>query len=131
MTEHAKISWFELPKFAFRWSSKAGPLLVIQYRNQTVGAFLFCHRDRERCIRIFGYTSFLCARCTGLCIGVAAFCFVWLMGLAIPPLFGLWLVLPMMIDGFSQLLKLRESNNILRLATGLFFSVGFLSLVVK
>jgi uncharacterized membrane protein len=66
----------------------------------------------------------VCSRCLGIILGM-------LVGIAIAP-FGLlhvrWyalvLTIPLFIDGGTQQMGLRVSNNFLRLITGLFFGVG-------
>lgn len=113
------------------WDSRAGPIMVIGYGNTKLGLALICHRKPERCLTFFGHKSLLCSRCTGISIGF--FVFVGLMFLHTPiPMFaGIVLTLPMLADGFSQLLGIRQSNNALRLLTGFLFPIGFLSLLVK
>jgi uncharacterized membrane protein len=64
----------------------------------------------------------ICARCTaiyvGLIAGVAAFLIApWIHERLLRA--TMWLaLLPMAVDGFSQLLRFRESTNTLRIATG-------------
>ncbi len=47
-----------------------------------------------------------------------------LIGVSIPVLASLVLILPLIIDGLTQLFELRESNNIFRLLTGALFGIG-------
>jgi uncharacterized membrane protein len=58
---------------------------------------------------------------------------IWLtlLQIQIPPIAVLLMMLPMAIDGISQLVGLRESNNVLRFLTGFMFTFGFVSLLVK
>ena len=82
---------------------------------------LFCHQKPERTLWIMGYPMAFCARDTGLYGGL------WLGMLAFaawrrPRLsarMALLLVLPLALDGGSQLIGLRQSTNWLRLSTGL------------
>lgn len=79
----------------------------------------FCHQKPSRSLWIFGspmgvdsrsfalYTAFLV---TGLCLRS----FIRQVGWRI----GLLFVLPMLVDGFTQLFGLRESTNVLRVVTG-------------
>lgn len=88
-----------------------------------------CHQLRERSFIINGKQLPLCSRCLGVYGGLL---------LSIPialfyPLnfhVAILLMLFMIIDGETQFLGLRESNNYIRLFTGLFFSYGLVSIVV-
>jgi uncharacterized membrane protein len=76
-----------------------------------------CHQIPERSFYIAGHQLPVCARCTGIYLGA-------LVGSAVasgrsPPRWVLMAaVFPLVLDGGTQLF-FRESNNILRLATGL------------
>jgi uncharacterized membrane protein len=90
---------------------------------------LICHGIPHRCLFLFGTRMPICSRCVGIYIGLLA-------GIVT---FGLmpWMrerylrfgasaaALAMFIDGFTQLLRLRESTNTLRLATGFPFAFLF------
>jgi len=94
--------------------------------GKQVGLAFFCHRQEERCIKMFGYTSFLCARCTGLVVGAILSVLLLFAGIILPfAVMGL-LCLPLLVDGFSQLSGLRQSNNILRFFTGVPFAIGMM-----
>jgi uncharacterized membrane protein len=115
----------------FRWDNRMGPVLMLNYSNKTMCFALICHRKPERCFTIFGHESPLCSRCTGLGLGLFAFLVLSLFHFSIPSIFGLMLMMPLILDGFSQLMRLRQSNNPLRLITGILFSVGCLSFLVS
>lgn len=130
MTDSRRSS-FRQPFLEFKWDSRAGPIIVARFRNRRLCFPLICHRKPERCLTIFGRKSFLCSRCTGIVLGlIAALAFAPLR-ITMPSAMALTLILPMLIDGFSQFFGLRVSNNLLRLATGFLFPIGFLSLLVK
>lgn len=90
---------------------------------------LLCHGMPSRSLAMFGTTMPLCARCVGIYIGLMA-------GLAVYMLLP-WLderllrlflyaaAMPMALDGITQLLRLRESTNPLRLATGFIAAFAF------
>ena len=118
-----------LPRLKFEWDSRVGPLFVIRYKKKAIG-FAFCHRQKDRCLNVFGHTSFLCARCTGIVIGFILFVLVSCFNLSVPSIAAFGLMLPLIIDGISQLFNLRTSNNIIRLVTGILFTPGLLSLMV-
>jgi uncharacterized membrane protein len=79
--------------------------------------FWRCHCIPERSFSIEGRQFHVCSRCTGI---IAGLCFSWLLlpaqemavRLAVP------VVLALGVDGLSQLVGLRKSNNLLRFLTG-------------
>lgn len=88
-----------------------------------------CHQMPERSFFLGGYQLPVCARCTGILLGniFALFTF-WL----IP--FYWWyilLLLPMAIDGFTQLANWRTSNNLLRLFTGMLSGYSIILIVAN
>ncbi|MGB9953414.1 DUF2085 domain-containing protein [Haloarcula marismortui] len=94
--------------------------------------FLFCHGRSERCFCYRGYQFPLCARCSGIYIGFVLV-LVTELYLGLPPRSFLpaylLLIVPMGIDGTTQLLGSRESNNPLRLITGLLGGIGIMMLL--
>jgi uncharacterized membrane protein len=102
--------------------------MFISFKNKKLGLALLCHRQEDKCLKILG-RSLLCARCFGICIGVPITYLILLMNIRVPILVSILFVLPLLFDGFSQLFGLRESNNLLRLLTGMLCSVGLLSLL--
>lgn len=90
---------------------------------------LICHGIPHRCLSMFGQRMPICARCTGIYAGL----FVGIVTFAILPwLRERWLRIAataagfaMFVDGFTQLLRLRESTNTLRLVTGSTFAFLF------
>jgi len=123
-----------MPKIRLKWDPRAGPLLTVAIWKKKVCFALFCHRKKDRCIRIFGHASPLCARCTGICLGVVTALLLNLVGLTIASnisiSIGIILVSPLLLDGFTQLVGLRKSNNVLRLVTGFLFSLGIIQIVL-
>jgi len=120
-----------LVSFKFSWLPRVGPVLFVDFKGKRFGLAFFCHRIEERCIKIGNYTSFLCARCTGLVIGAGlAVMLLWLD--LFVPMFVLGLIcLPLLIDGFTQLFNIRKSNNLLRFISGILFAVGILLLLFQ
>lgn len=88
--------------------------------------FFGCHARSDRSFFFRGKQFPICARCTGelvgmiagipiaICIGVPKFYIVVLM------------MLPMLVDGFLQLLTSYESVNIRRFLTGILFGIAFI-----
>lgn len=117
-----------LPKFECRWDRHIGPLLIIKVKRRSIG-FAFCHRQKDRCLNIFGHTSFLCARCTGIIIGFLPYLVISLFDISLPLFVSFAFMAPMIVDGISQYFNFRISNNMTRLVTGLLFTPGLLSLM--
>src|SRR5207247_2612108 len=101
--------------------------LEVPFGRHAFRLFLFCHGIPDRCFTIRGHTLPICARCTGLLIGIFA-------GFLVPAIQYLgpiaasglasFLVAPVLLDGLSQLAGRRESTNPLRLATGVIGGLG-------
>jgi uncharacterized membrane protein len=90
---------------------------------------LLCHGIPERCLHLWGVPMPICARCTAIYAGMAASLLVFFL---LPRMseFAARVVLfiavvPLAVDGLTQLARLRQSTNGLRLATGLAAGVAF------
>ena len=90
---------------------------------------LMCHGIAHRCLMLFGVPMPICARCTGIYLGmlggVLLFPFAFFLRARIMSKAALLAVMPLMIDGTTQLLKIRESTNALRLSTGALAGLAF------
>lgn len=88
-----------------------------------------CHRRADRSFFYKGKQFPVCARCTGEILGIVIGFVLWFIK---PPtfIFSLCLLIPMIIDGFLQLLTSYESHNITRLITGTLFGIGFISVII-
>lgn len=91
---------------------------------------LMCHRKPERSFQYKGHYFPVCARCTGFYIAIFTY---GILAMIVPITYisnsimiGILLLVPSGIDGITQLFELRTSNNILRLATGLFGGIGLM-----
>ena len=82
-----------------------------------------CHGIPSRCLLLFGVPMPICARCTaiygGLIIGALLFRLIPEMRETTARIVVALAAIPMAIDGGTQLIRLRESTNGLRLETGL------------
>jgi len=89
----------------------------------------FCHGIVERCYAVWGVPMPICARCTAIYagLGLALFAFLLLprMTERAARMVMALAVLPLAVDGFTQLARLRESTNTLRGATGLAAGIAF------
>lgn len=91
---------------------------------------LMCHRIPERSFFYKNHQFPVCARCTGVYLSLITAPLLKHLNLTINTLIlvGIILLIPMAIDGTTQLFKLRESNNYLRLLTGFLGGIGTISL---
>lgn len=87
----------------------------------------FCHRLPERSFVLHGKQFPVCARCTGIWVGYVAALPLLLWNL-LPWYLALGLALPAIIDGTTQLLHWRTSNNLLRFSTGILLGIAELVL---
>ena len=90
---------------------------------------LFCHGMPERCFYVWGVPMPICARCTaiyvGLALAIAAFVLLPRLTERGARLLLLAAVVPLGVDGLTQLVRLRESTDGLRSATGLVAGIAF------
>lgn len=87
-----------------------------------------CHCREDRSFHWHGRRFPVCARCTGELLGIMLAVFsAWAWHPAVSML--IILLLPMLADGFVQLLTQYESNNTRRLITGLLFGYSLAILV--
>ncbi len=90
---------------------------------------LFCHGIPGRCFHLWGVPMPICARCTaiyaGLALAIAAFFLLPRMSEAAARLVLVVAVVPLGVDGLTQLVRLRESTNALRAATGVTVGIAF------
>ncbi|MCL2114705.1 MAG: DUF2085 domain-containing protein [Methanobrevibacter sp.] len=91
--------------------------------------YFICHRIPDRTFKVKKYYFPVCARCTGIYLSGFTYFFIatftpiiYSMELII---LAILLIIPTAVDGISQLLNKRESNNNLRFLTGLFAGIGF------
>ena len=87
-----------------------------------------CHCRPERSFSFRGKPFPICARCTGELVGMVlglVVCWFYLPPTWVPCV----LLLPMILDGFWQLLTHRESTNPRRFATGSLFGYALVALL--
>lgn len=87
-----------------------------------------CHRLDDRSFHFKGKKSPLCSRCMSIysSIFILLIPMYFLIDLNINLLFlGFLLLIPLVVDGFTQLWKWRKSNNVLRTLTGIAFGIGY------
>jgi uncharacterized membrane protein len=90
---------------------------------------LFCHGIPERCFYLWGVPMPICARCTAIYAGLILSFVVYLilprMREHVARMVLYAALVPMAVDGLTQLAGLRLSTNSLRLETGLLVGVAF------
>ncbi len=94
----------------------------------------FCHRMPERTFKIRNTYFPVCSRCTGIYIGafsyLVAVYFIAVQYSTFTSILAILLIIPTFLDGITQFLRYRESNNTLRFSTGLLAGIG-LSIMAK
>ena len=101
----------------------------MEKRNLPKIEITICHCRPDRSFFWKGKQFPVCARCTGTLVGFAFLPLFALKVLCLNFIWALILHVPALIDGGTQALKWRESNNILRLATGIALGIGQVGLV--
>lgn len=102
--------------------------LIKIVRKKFLRDHIICHGLPERSFKIKGHQFPVCARCTGIYLG--SFSVIGLVMIFNPvfnPLLlimGFLMIIPTFIDGLTQYLNHRESNNNLRFITGLIGGIG-------
>lgn len=95
---------------------------------------LICHRKPEHSFFIRGHQFPVCSRCTGCYISIVCYIvytyYFYVNYNIILIILAILLILPMAIDGTTQILTKRLSNNTLRFITGLMGGLG-LSILIK
>lgn len=89
---------------------------------------IFCHQHRDRSYVLCGEGLFVCARCTGVQFGFLVsfallFALYGVFGASANFFLAALLIVPLGIDGLTQLFGLRQSTNALRFVTG--YLAGF------
>jgi len=98
--------------------------------NVFLHKFVSCHRLPDRSFFIRNRQFHICARCTGLLVGLVLSISLLLLPIknGIAYMFPFFLTI-LVMDGFTQRLNLRQSNNGLRLLTGITTGAAFLPFI--
>ncbi|HYS54043.1 MAG TPA: DUF2085 domain-containing protein [Thermoanaerobaculia bacterium] len=90
---------------------------------------MLCHGIPNRCIELWHVPMPICARCTAIYGGFLAGILLFIMLPRIQEMTARWILglaaLPIFLDGITQLARLRESTNPLRIETGLIAGAAF------
>lgn len=91
--------------------------------------FFGCHCRSDRSFHYNGKKFPICSRCTGELAGILISCATY--GFFKPSIYiACILMIPMVIDGFSQLLTSYESRNNRRFLSGIMFGYAFAFLII-
>ena len=105
-----------------------------RFHYLTIFSQYICHRKPERTFKIKDYYFPVCSRCTGFYIGAFSyFVYVYFNFVEYTPaliFIGFLMLIPALLDGSTQLFSFRESNNLIRLITGLIGGIG-LAILIK
>ena len=93
--------------------------------------FVVCHQKPERSFFWKGKQFPVCARCTGIYLGYLSFPVFNFDFYYLSWTVALLLTLPTVVDGLTQAFLRRESNNFLRVTTGILAGVGLMAMVVN
>ena len=107
------------------------------YWDKVYNIFLdlpICHRLPDRTFKVKNWYFPVCSRCTGFYIGAFSY-FIYVYFFYVEYtitliLLAIIMMTPTLLDGFTQFFDFRESNNMLRLLTGLMGGIG-LAIIVK
>lgn len=91
--------------------------------------FFGCHTREDRSFFFKDKKFPICARCTGELLGIILAPFL-LIFYKPSIFFNLIIMLPMVLDGFLQLLTRYESNNTKRLITGILFGYALTNIFI-
>ncbi len=107
------------------------------YWDKVYNIFLdlpICHRLPDRTFKVRDWYFPVCSRCTGFYIGAFSyFIYVYFFYVEYTTtliLLAILMITPTLFDGLTQFFGFRESNNMLRLFTGLMGGVG-LAILIK
>jgi len=90
---------------------------------------IICHSIPERCFCINNHRLPICARCTGILIGgIITIAINFILNPTLNLIFSVAFIIPMVIDGTTQLFGWRKSNNSLRFLTGFLAGIGIVFL---
>ncbi len=104
-------------------------LFIIMFLIKLKYNYIRCHRINDRCLDFMQNKSWrICSRCLFIYIGIFSFP-IWFgitTQISIISLLFICLIMqiPMLVDGYTQKIKKRVSNNFLRSITGLISGVG-------
>lgn len=102
--------------------------------NLSIFTRFICHRIPDRTFNIRGHYFPVCSRCTGFYLGAFSYFiyvyFFYVQYTIILIILAILMTIPTFLDGFTQLIGSRKSNNSIRLLTGILGGIG-LGVIIK
>ena len=89
------------------------------FNKPYIAVFFSCHQDKNKSIQCIYNSLNICARCTGIFLGI--FISIIFILLKTPWYIYFILGIPLIIDGTTQYISSWKSNNFLRVFTGILF----------
>ncbi|NQT24586.1 DUF2085 domain-containing protein [candidate division KSB1 bacterium] len=84
----------------------------------------FCHHEVVKGFSLFSVNRYLCSRCLGICLGSILAIFFYYLGIQVGLLAAFFLIMPLVIDGIFQTLRIYQSRNDIRMISGALFGLG-------
>lgn len=103
---------------------------MIEWFNKWLPIIFGCHCKKERSFYYKGKKFPICARCTGILIGLIIENIIFYF-YKFSNILSLLFIIPLIIDGVIQEYFSYESNNRRRFITGVLFSFGLINLFYK
>ncbi len=110
-------------RIEYKWEERIGPIVYFYFNERRYG-ICFCHKKQDRGIKFLGIGNYLCSRCLGILIGGIVALVLHYIGFHLSFKISIILTMPLILDGFSQFLGVRNSNNSMRLLTGILFGIS-------
>lgn len=104
-------------------------LIFLFVDNVLLHKWWWCHNLPERSFFVKGRQFHICSRCTGIIIGYLFSIFLLPFSFQFSRIF-LFAIILMILDGGTQYLGWRESNNLLRFFTGLGFGLSLFPFII-
>lgn len=98
--------------------------------NSLINRLKICHQIPNRSFHYKCKQFPVCARCTGILLGYCTIPLFYFGIIKTPVIIIAIIIIPLIIDSITQYSGLRESNNTLRLITGILAGFAFSALVV-
>jgi len=101
--------------------------IQIIFKRPYITIVLGCHQKCERSFKWVHHYLGICARCTGILIGVIITPLITI--IPINKLFYVILITPLIVDGLFQHYTNYESNNVKRIITGIMFGPSMVLMI--
>lgn len=118
------------PRISITINSDIQPSITLKI-NENAYNLCICHHRPDRSIRFLGLENYFCSRCLGIIFGILIGILLLVFGIYLSFIIALISIIPLILDGLSQLFGYRESNNIIRLFTGLLYGIGTINYLIS